>query len=177
MNRKTPSSEKMSDRYKKIFLALSILVPFMLYCVYYYGMMISNAPYRFSEFESFDFKYGAGNNLNNTYNSKTGRYQYVNNHDSLVVKTVRLNKDDLLYLHRKAAELGFWNFPKEVTNEQIDTKFKNSPHYFFAFHYQKKSKEVIFDEAFNGDTRLKDAAMQLAKQIEQRLADAEDRSK
>ncbi|MVN21918.1 hypothetical protein [Mucilaginibacter arboris] len=167
----------MSSRYKKIFLAFSIVVPFMLYCVYYYGMMISNAPYKFTEFEFIDFKYGEGNNLNNTYNSKTGRYQYVNNHDSLVVKTVHLNKDDLLYLHHKAAELGFWNFPKEVTNVENDPRFKNSPHYFFAFHYQRKTKEVMFDEAFNGDVRLKDAAMRLAKEIEGRLADAEDREK
>jgi len=167
----------MSDRSKKIFLALSVVVPFMLYCVYYYGMMISNAPYKFSEFKSLDFRYGEGNNLNNIYDSKTGRYQYVNNHDSLVVKTVHLNKDDLLYLHRKAAELGFWNFPKEITNYSDNPRLKNSPHYFIAFHYQRKSKEVLFDEAYDGDLRLKDAAMQLVKQIELKLNDAEDREK
>lgn len=166
----------MSDRYKKIFLTLSVVVPFLMYCVYYYGMMISDAPYKFSEFVSMDFKYGAGRNLNNTYDSKTGRYQYINNHDSMVIKTVHLKKDDLLYLHRKAAALGFWDFPKEITNTTEDTVHK-SPHYYFAFHYQRKSKVVLFDEAFNGDTRLKDAAMQLAKEIEGRLADAEDRSK
>lgn len=164
----------MSDRSKKIFLGLSIIVPFMLYCVYYYSMVIGDAPYKFSEFVSMDFKYGAGRNLNNTYDSKTGRYQYINNHDSMVVKTVHLNKDDLLYLHRKAALLGFWDFPKEITNATEDTVHK-SPHYYFAFHYQRKSKVVLFDEAFNGDIRLKDAALQLAKEIEGRLADAEDR--
>lgn len=167
----------MSDRFKKVFLGLSIIIPFLLYCVYYYGMMIGNAPYKFSEFEFLDFKYGEGNNLNNTYNSKTGRYQYVNNHDSLVVKTVHLNKDDLLYLHRKAAELGFWNFPNEVTNAVDDPRLRNSLHYFIAFHYKRKSKEVLIDAAYDGDPRLRDAAMQVAKQIEQRLADAEDRSK
>lgn len=167
----------MTDRSKKIFLGISIAVPFLLYCVYYYGMMIGNAPFKFSEFDSIDFKYGEGNNLNNTYNSKTGRYQYVNNHDSLVVKTVRLSKDDLLYLHRKAADLGFWNFPKEVTNTDNDPRLKNTLHYFIAFRYQRKSKEVLIDEAYNGDPRLRDAAVQVAKEIEQRLADAEDRSK
>jgi len=167
----------MSDRFKKIFLGLSVVVPFMLYCVYYYGMMISNAPFKFSEFVSLDFKYGEGNNLNNQYNSKTGRYQYVDNHDSLVVKTVRLNKDDLLYLHRKAAELGFWNFPKEITNTTPNPGGRKSLQYFIAFHYQRKSKEALVDEAYNGDPRLRDAGMQLAKEIEHRLADAEDRSK
>lgn len=167
----------MSDRSKKIFVGLSVVVPFMLYCVYYYGMMIGNAPYKFSEFKSIELKYGEGNNLNNTYNSITGRYQYVNNHDSIVVKTVRLSKDDLLYLHRKAAELGFWDFPKEVTNDTPTPKAKNSLHYFIAFYYQRKSKKVLVDEAYNGDPRLRDAAMQVAKEIQQRLADAEDRSK
>jgi len=167
----------MADRSKKIFLALSIAVPFMLYCVYYYGMMISNAPYKFSEFESMDFKYGEGSNLNNQYDSKTGRYQYVNNHDSLVVKTVRLNKDDLLYLHRKAAVLGFWDFPTEILGDPTIKTNKNSLHYDIAFHYKRKSKEVLFDVAYDENPKLRDAAAQMAKEIEQRLADAEDRSK
>ena len=167
----------MSDRSKKIFLALSIAVPFMLYCVYYYGMMISNAPFKFSEFESLNFKYGEGNNLNNQYDSKTGRYQYVNNHDSLVVKTVRLNKDDLLYLHRKAAELGFWDFPKEILGDSSIKTNKNALHYLIAFHYKRKSKQVLYDVAYDENLKLRDAAAQMAKEIEQRLADAEDRTK
>lgn len=167
----------MSDRSKKIFLGLSIVVPFMLYCVYYYGMMIGNAPFKFSEFESIDFKYGEGSNLNNIYNSKTGRYQYVNNHDSLVVKTVRLKQDDLLYLHRKAAELGFWDFPKQILADTTGKNIKNSLHYYIAFHYKRKSKVVLFDTAYNADSRLQDAAAQVVKEIQQRLADAEDRSK
>lgn len=167
----------MSDRSKKIFLALSIAVPFMMYCVYYYGMMISDAPFKFSEFESMDFKYGEGNNLNNQYNSKTGRYQYVNNHDSLVVKTVRLNKDDLLYLHRKAAELGFWDFPTAILGDPTIKANKNSLHYNIAFHYKRKSKQVLYDVAYDENPKLRDAAAQMAKEIEQRLADAEDRSK
>lgn len=167
----------MTDRSKKIFLGFSIVVPFMLYCVYYYGMMIGNAPFKFSEFDSIEFKYGEGNNLNNSYNSKTGKYQYINNHDSSVVKTVRLSQDDLLYLHRKAAELGFWDFPKQILADTTGRNIKNSLHYYIAFHYKRKSKEVLFDVAYNDDPRLRDAAMQVAKEIEQRLADAEDRKK
>jgi hypothetical protein len=167
----------MSDRSKKIFLALSIAVPFMIYCVYYYGMMISNAPFKFSEFESMDFKYGEGKKLDNQYNSRTGRYQYINNHDSLVVKTLRLNKDDLLYLHRKAAELGFWDFPTEILADTSIKANKNTLRYSIAFHYKRKSKQVVYDVAYDENPKLRDAAAQMAKQIEQRLADAEDRTK
>ena len=88
----------MSDRAKKIFLTLSVIVPFLFYCLYYYGMVFKNAPYKFTEFDSIVFQYGDRGNLLNKFNSKTGEYQYVNAHDSLVKMNLRLNKDDLLYL-------------------------------------------------------------------------------
>ena len=167
----------MSDRVKKIFLGASIVVPFMIYCVYYYAGIIGNAPYKFTEFQSFDFRFGLGNNLNNTYDSKTGRYQYVNNHDSLVVKKVFLSKDELLFLHRKAADLGFWDFPKQILGDTTGRAAHPSLHYDIAFHYLHKSKEVHFDEAYDEDIKLRDAAQQLIKQIQSTLADAEDREK
>ncbi|HEY1009468.1 MAG TPA: hypothetical protein VGE58_05130, partial [Daejeonella sp.] len=81
--------------------------------------MVKNAPYRFSDFDSITFRYGLGDSLINTYSSKTGDYQYINSRDSLVKETVKLRKDDLLYLHRKAAELGFWNFPREISGDNV----------------------------------------------------------
>ncbi|MBC7913189.1 MAG: hypothetical protein H7Y07_03610, partial [Pyrinomonadaceae bacterium] len=90
-------------------------------------MMVKNAPYKFSEFESLTFKYGLGDSLVNQYNSKTGMYQYVNHKDSIIRKTVKLTKDDLLILHRRAAQLGYWNFPSSIVNEE-KTK-TNSMHY------------------------------------------------
>ena len=117
----------MTIKQKKIFLALSIIVPFLLYCFYYYGMMVKNAPYKFSEFESLTFKYGIGDSLVNQYNSKTAIYQYVNDKDSLIRKKVKLTKDDLLILHRRAAQLGFWDFPSQIVNqEESVTKIQKS---------------------------------------------------
>src|SRR5690606_14835823 len=92
----------MSDRSKKIFLVICIIVPFLLYCFYYYSQMFKKAPFRFSDFESVVLKYGEGNDLINQFDSETGQYQYVNTRDSLVTDTVRLRKDDLQYLHGKA---------------------------------------------------------------------------
>jgi hypothetical protein len=101
----------MSDKAKKIFLILTIAVPFLMYCVYYYGRMIKNAPYKFTEFNSFVIQYGTSDSLLNKYDSKTGAYQYLNKRDSLVKMNLLLTKSDLLYLHRKAADLCFWVFP------------------------------------------------------------------
>lgn len=168
----------MSDKAKKVFLLLTIVVPFLLYCVYYYSRMLKNAPYKFTEFKSIVFKYGDGDSLVNTYNSATGEYQYINKKDSLVKINLLLTKDDLLYLHRKASELGFWDFPaKELSSDTTGFQGHKPPHYFIQFNYQRKSKTVMFDAAFNGDDKLKDANMDLIKEIMSTLATAEDRKK
>jgi hypothetical protein len=166
----------MSDRSKKIFFALTIIVPFLAYCFYYYGMMIKNAPYRFSDFESMSIQFGPVDSLINRYDSKTGDYQYVNKQDSLVKMHLRLTSDDLLYLHHKAADLGFWDFPvKEVADS---TKGKNnSIRYVIEFKYKKKSKRVVYDSGYVGDIRLIDANKTLIKEIEQSLYTAEERLK
>ncbi len=165
----------MSNRSKKIFLLLSVIVPFLFYCLYYYGMMVKNAPYKFAEFESLVFNYGTGDSLINKYNSKTGDYQFVNSRDSLVKSHLKLNKDDLLYLHRKAAELGFWDFPDNMVNDTVNFKKTKAPHYFIEFKYKRKTKKVLFDAAYDGKPALKDAAERLVKEIQDRLAGAESR--
>ncbi|MBC8051833.1 MAG: hypothetical protein H7Y13_02085 [Sphingobacteriaceae bacterium] len=165
----------MSNKSKKIFLALSVVVPFLIYCFYYYGMMVKNAPYKFSEFESLTFKYGLGDSLVNQYDSKTFLYQYVAENDSLIKKKVKLSNDDLLYLHRKAAQLGYWNFPSQIVNKEEDSK-TSTPHYYIEFKYKKKSKAVLFDLSYNGDPKLKDAVRRLIEEISRTINDAEDRT-
>ena len=166
----------MSTRSKRIFLALCIVVPYLFYCVYYYGMVFKNAPYKFAEFDSMSIQYGIGDSLINKYSSKTGDYQYVNKQDSLVKVHLRLSKDDLLYLHRKASDLGFWDFPVNEISSLTKTSAV-SPHYLIEFKYKRKSKKVLFDSAFDGDAKLKDANERLVKEILRVLADAESKQK
>src|SRR5258708_11761230 len=126
----------MTPQFRKIFLILTVVVPFLAYCVYYYAGVFKNAPYKFTEFDSIVFQYGPGDSLINKYNSKTGEYQYVDAHDSLVKMNLHLPKSELLYLHRKAADLGFWDFPSV---EMGDTTAKHNgmrpPRYLIEFKY------------------------------------------
>ena len=167
----------MSNKAKKIFLLLSIIVPFLFYCVYYYGMMVKNAPYKFVEFDSFIFQYGEGDNLVNKYNSQTGDYQYINKHDSLVHIKLNLSKDDLLYLHRKAADLGFWDFPSKQLGDTAKVNGHRAPRYVIEFNYKRKSKKVIYDANYYGDPKLKDANERLIKEITNVLEDKEAKQK
>lgn len=164
----------MSDKSKKVFLAVCIIVPFVLYCVYYYGVMVKNAPYKFSEFKSITLKYGLGDKLVNQYNSESGLYQHINDKDSLVQTKIKLSKDELLYLHRKAAELGFWNFPEMIVPKKA--VHSNAAQYYVEFAYERKSKHVLFNMDYNEDVKLKDAISQLIKEVSTTLSDAQDRT-
>ena len=163
----------MSDRSKKIFVILSVGVPFLLYCAYYYGMMIKNAPYKFSEFDSIVFEYGPGDSLINKYNSKTGDYQYMSRGNKLIKKHLKLSKDQLHYLHHKAADLGFWNFPANEVNDSLKNSPVKPPRYLIEFNYKRKSKKVMFEEAYDGDPKLKDANERLIKEIEKVIDEAD----
>ena len=162
-----------SKKFKKIFLGFCIAIPFLVYCIIYYSQMIDNASYRFSDFESFSFQYGEGDSLVNKYDSKTGDYQYLNDHDSLIKKHLRLNGDQLLYLHRKAAYWGFWNFPAVELNDSARAKGIKAPHYLMQFNYKHKSKKVLFDAAFDGDIKLRDANQGMIAEIQKVLNEAE----
>jgi hypothetical protein len=163
----------MNNQTKKIFLGFSIALPFLLYCVYYYTMMVKNAPYKFVEFNGIVLKAGNGNNYEKIYNSKTLNYQYKNVKDSTLQTKVKLTKDDLLYLHHKAVELGFWNWPIKMLGPDSLT----SPRYYLEYDYQHKKKIIEIDGSYNANDKLKDAALQLIKAVDQNITDAEDRKK
>lgn len=167
----------MTSRGKKIFLMLSIVVPFLIYCIVYYAPIIRNAPFKAKEFVSLEYKWGTGNRLENSYNSATGEYRYLNDKDSLVIKHVELNARDKKFLDSNADEQGFWNLPDVVANNENDLQHAKALRYFMKFNYQTKSKEVTYLSNYDGNPRMKDAAVQMQKIIEQSITEAEERNK
>jgi hypothetical protein len=165
----------MSSKAKKIYLLLTIVVPFLAYCVFYYRPIISNAPFRSDEFVSFQYKWGAGNDLPNSYDSATGDYQYLNAKDSLVKTNVKLRHNDIIYLHNKANELGLWNFPEVIANAGTDLNKSKVLRYVIQFNYKRKTKKVIFLTDYNDIPKLKDVAGQMKTLIESTINDAEER--
>lgn len=160
----------MSERSKRIFLIICIAVPFFLYCFYYYSQMFKNAPYRFSDFESVVFKYGEGDSLVNQYDSGTGLYHYLDRRDSLVTDTVKLRKDDLQYLHGKAAQLGFWNLPDEMVSSPGEGR--KPARFFLEFNYREKSKQVLLDAGFEGNEKMLSAGRSVVEEVQRVLNDA-----
>lgn len=165
----------MSTNAKKLFLLLTIVVPFLAYCVIYYTPIIRNAPFRSDEFVSFQFKWGLGNDLPNFYDSATGEYQYLDAKDSLIKTNVKLRETDIIYLHNKADELGYWNFPDVIANAGTDLNKSKVLRYVFQFNYKRKSKKVIYVTDYNDIPKLKDVAGQMKKLVEGTINDAQER--
>ncbi|WP_129714694.1 hypothetical protein [Pedobacter sp. SYP-B3415] len=165
----------MSAKTKKIFLALTIIVPFLAYCIIYYAPMIRNAPFRSKDFVSFQYSYGLNAVPENRYDSKTGDYTYLNSKDSVIRANVKLRKNDIIYIHNKANELGLWNFPELIANPGTDTASSKALRYHIVFKYRTKTKKVTYFDDYRGSEKLRDAARQMFKVIDQSLSDAEER--
>jgi hypothetical protein len=135
--------------------------------------MVKNAPYKFAEFEGLKVKSGLGTHYDKTYSSKTQQYQYLNTRDSSIKMKVKLSKDDLLYVHRKAAELGLWSWPEKMLSDSTG----KVPRYYLEFDYQHKKKVIEIDADYNKNIKLRDAAMELIKTVDGVIEDAADNQK
>ena len=165
----------MTDRGKKLFIFFSVIVPFLIYAIVYYRPIISNAPFKAKEFVSLEYKWGIGTNLENSYNSATGEYRYLNDKDSIIIKNIPLSQKDKKFLDSNADEQGFWNLPNVIANSEGDLNSPQMLRYFIKFNYETKSKEVTYFPNFDGNQKMKSAAAQMQKIIEQYLNDQEQK--
>lgn len=165
----------MTTNGKRMFIFFTVIVPFIIYGAVYYAPMIRNAPFKRKEFVSFEYKWGPGNNLENSYNSATGEYRYYNNEDSLVVKTIKMGTKEFYFLDSVADVQGFWNLPTVVANDEQELKTSKALRYFIRFNYQKKSKEVTYITDYDDNPKMRGAIAQMQKVIEQTLIEAEEK--
>ena len=118
---------------------------------------------------------GIGTNLENSYNSATGEYRYLNDKDSIIIKNIPLSQKDKKFLDSNADEQGFWNLPNVIANSEGDLNSRQMLRYFIKFNYETKSKEVTYFPNFDGNQKMKSAAAQMQKIIEQYLNDQEQK--
>ncbi|MBS1525859.1 MAG: hypothetical protein JST19_09445 [Bacteroidetes bacterium] len=155
-------------------IVLLIVVPGLFGQKAYFSQIFRKTPYNFSDFEYFTIEYGPGDSLVNKYNSKTGGYQFLNSHDALVKENVHLPTEDLLYIHWKIDELGFWNFPAVEMGDTTQKISGEKPlRYRITFHYKTKSKVVTFDESYDADPALRDANKRIIREI-MKVLDSEE---
>lgn len=138
--------------------------------------MVKNAPFRFSDFESIELQFGMPDSMLNHYSSKTNEYQYLLKNGTVRKDTVKLRDNDLLYLHRKAQELGFWNVDDDMTTPDSDREGKApAPRFILEFTYKEKSKRVTLDADYQGVQKMKEAAKTTIDEVIKMIAEAQAR--
>ena len=65
----------------------------------YYIISLKKSPYPVANFESFTYKWGLGDVLENDYSSVNGDYHYLDNRDSLIKTHVKLSVNDIIFIH------------------------------------------------------------------------------
>lgn len=166
----------MTSRGKKIFIVLTVVIPFLIYCVVYYQEKFRYANFKAKDFVSFEYKWGVGKNLENSYNSATGLYTYHDVKDSVVKKKLVLTAKDFKYLDSVADVQGFWNLPPVLANSEADLMNQKILRYNMKFTYKHGEQDVLFLFNYDITERKRSAAAQMQKEIEKLLIEAEKRN-
>ena len=141
----------------------------------YYFVNLRKGPYSSSDFVSIDYKWGLGDTLQNSYNSASGNYQYLDNRDSLIKKKVKLRANNVIFIHSKANELDLWKLPDVIANPNADLKNKKVLRYEIVFTYEQKTKKIVFMTDYDEDLKIAQDAQQLQKIVAQTITEAEER--
>ena len=157
---------------KNLSLIATLAVILIISLVGYYVISLKKAPYSVTDFESFTYKWGVGDSLLNSYSSKNGSYEYVNNRDSLIKTHVKLRANDIIFIHNKINELGLWSLP-EIIGKKVENS--KSPVYDLQFIYKEKSKRILIYSDFDDNPQLLDSAMQIKNIVQQAIDEAESR--
>ncbi|MBB2145191.1 hypothetical protein GM921_06835 [Pedobacter sp. LMG 31464] len=141
----------------------------------YYLINLKQGPYPASSFISITYKWGVGDTLANSYNSATSQYQYLDNMDKLIKRSVKLHANNVIFIHSKANELDIWSLPDVIANKNEDLKSKKVLRYEIVFNYEKRTKKIIFMTDYDENIAVADRADQLQKMIKQTIDEVEDR--
>jgi len=163
----------MKAQLKKNFsLIATVAVIVIIAVVGYYVIGLKKAPYAVASFESFTYKWGNGTVLENSYSSANGAYQYLNKRDSLIKTQVKLRANEIIFIHNRINELGFWSLPNLIGKPSSNPK---APVYELQFNYNEKSKKIIIYSDFEGNPTLIDSAMHIQQVVQQVIDEAEAR--
>ncbi|SFG78771.1 hypothetical protein [Pedobacter insulae] len=165
----------MSSRGKEIFLILTVVIPFLIYCIVYYQEKFRYANFKAKDFVSFEYKWGVEPDLENSYNSLTGEFKYHNDRDSLIITNVKLSNADFKNLDSIADVQGFWNLPSVLANVEADLNNRKILRYDMKFVYKDATKSVLFLSNYDRNDRMRSAAAQMQKVIEQLIIDTEQK--
>lgn len=141
----------------------------------YYIMKVRSGGKRAAAFVSLTYKWGVGDTLQNSYNSKTGEYQFLDQRDQLIKENFKLRTNNVIFMHSKINEQDLLNIPDTVANVGFDLKDTKVLRYEFSFVYDDTTKNIVYFTNYDKDPIIADKASALQKVVQQIITEAEDR--
>lgn len=161
----------MLPKLKKNFsLIASISAILICSVVGYYLSSFKKSPYAVTSLESFSLKWGFANELKNSYSSSTGDYTFVDRRDSLVKTHVKLRANELIFIHSKLNEMGFWTLPEQVGAAQSE-----STCYELELNYAESRKRLKVYTHDDRNPQQLDSAMRIISLVQKTIDEAESR--
>lgn len=141
----------------------------------YYIMKLRSGGKRAVAFVSLNYKWGVGDTLQNSYDSKTGNYQFLDQSDRLIKENFKLRTNNVIYLHSKIDEQDLLHIPDTVANVGANLKDPKVLRYEFQFVYDDTTKNIIYLTNYDKDPVIGTKASALQKLVQQTINEAEGR--
>lgn len=154
----------MSDRYKKIYLIVMVVVPFLIYCGYYYSEMIRKAPYKFGDFRTITIDFNAPDGRETHIDIGTGTVIYARPGEQPLKDTISFGAEELREFHRNLYTNNFFDMPHEMKNE--GSTDPSTGMYVIKAIYTGKQYKVVYETNYRGNKRYKDKLGRIIAYIE-----------
>lgn len=159
---------------QKMILKLAA-VAFIVVVGGYYILKVRSGGEKAASFVSLTYKWGMGDTLQNSYNSKTGDYQFLDKSDQLVKVNFKLRTNNIIFLHSKINQGDLLHVPDTIANPQANLKDPKVLRYEFQFVYDDTTKNIVYLTNYDKDPIIADKASALQKVVQQIITEAEDR--
>lgn len=160
----------------KVVKTLNIVaVLFIIIVGAYFVMKMRSGGKRAASFVSLTYKWGVGDTLQNSYDSKTGEYQFIDQRDQLIKEKFKIRTNNVIFLHSKINEGDLLNIPDTVANAQANLKDPKVLRYEFKFVYDDTTKNIIYLTNYDKDPVIRNRADGLQSVVQQIIAEAEER--
>lgn len=141
----------------------------------YYLTGLKKSKYSPSSFVSLSIKWGTGDSLQNSYDSASGIYTYLDRQNRLAGKRAPLRANEIIFLDSKFNELSFWSLPGVVVNKGSNMKDPNVVRFEINIKYEKEDKRLIYQSNYHEDQDVAKRAAQLQACIITAIHQAEER--
>ncbi|RZL42265.1 MAG: hypothetical protein EOO93_29025 [Pedobacter sp.] len=160
----------------KIGKTISIIaVLFLLIVGGFYIMKVRSGGRKAAAFVSLSYKWGVGDTLQNSYDSKTGEYQFLDQNDKLIREKFLLRTNNVIFMHSKINEQDLLNIPDTVANALANIKDPKVLRYEFKFVYDDTTKNIIYFTNYDKDPIIAAKANALQMVVQQVITEAEER--